>query len=577
MNAQKFDVIERVFHGAMKVPAAERATYVAEELADDPELQREVQRLVVAAGQGADFLETDLLAGPVEPQPRGDLVAGRMIGPYRLIRELGRGGMGIVYEAEQRLPHRRVALKVMDTIDAASSKLSGHEPRILGRLNHPAVASIYDADQTPDGRSYFVMELIDGERLDEFAEREQLTRRERLNLFCKVCDAIQHAHTKSVIHLDLKPSNILVTRGTEAHHPELQVKVVDFGVAAIAGSDTTMPARLGETGNVPGTLAYMSPEQRRGDIEAIDIRSDIYSLGVILFKLMTDELPYPVEGLSIPQAWRMLAEQPPRRPRSVDPSLPTDLETIIRTAISEEPARRYQSVAELAGDVRRYLTDMPITARQPSKFYEWTKFAQRNKGLVATLAAVLFGLITTIVGTTAGLVEAQSAQRELDSLARSMKQIAEGLASSASVESTSPVPDERMSLVRLRHAFEVPQRAAERRLIEGDAEGAEAEYALLIKLAQKTGVFPPGYWYVAELQGERGVCLTNMHRFSEAEEVLLHSYEELQSSYGADHPVTARALRRIIQLYLTWGKPAKVEEWTDRLPATPEPAAAPPS
>jgi len=572
MRKGRFEKIERVFHAALNMAPEARPAYVARQIPDDADLRREVEALLSAAQRGSSFLETSLLCGPAEtPAAASGALPERMIGPYRLIRELGRGGMGVVYEAEQSNPRRRVALKLVDAglgLDG-SAAMSGHEPRILGRLNHPAVATIYDADQTADGRSYFVMELIEGERLDEYAEREKLSRRERLSLFCKVCDAIQHAHTKSVIHLYLKPSNILVARPKDAPHEEPQVKVVDFGVAAITGSDTTYTARPGDTGGLQGTLAYMSPEQRRGEREALDVRSDVYSLGVILFKLMTGELPYPVEGLSIPETWRVFADEQPRRPRSIDASVPTDVETIIRTATAEEPARRYQSVAELVGDIRRFLTDQPITARQPSKFYEWTKFAQRNKGLVATLCAILLGLGTTVVGTSLGLIEARRAKAELDTLADSVKFIAEYLATAGPTEesgggaTSDPARHEKTSVVRLRNALEVQRQAAERNFIEGHVEAAEAEYARLVKVA--TRLFPPGYWYVEQLRGEQGECLTHLRQFADAEELLLASYEGLKATSGAEHPLTTEAMSRLIRLYDAWGRVGPANEWRNRL------------
>jgi serine/threonine protein kinase len=554
MNAEHFQRIERVFHAALKLESAARRELIAAEMPDDLALQKEVEDLVVAAEQGASFLETSLLAAPPRPRPTSSELP-RMIGPYRVIRELGRGGMGIVYEAEQSLPRRRVALKLVDSgpgSELASARLLGHEPRILGRLNHPSVATIYDADYTADGQSYFVMELIEGERLDRYVQKHNIPRRERLKLFCKVCDAIQYAHTKSVIHLDLKPSNILVLAPKDPKTQEPQIKVVDFGVAAITGSDTTHTTRPSDTGGVQGTLAYMSPEQRRGEQDLVDGRSDVYALGVILFKLMTDELPYPVEGLPIPEAWRILAEQPPRRPRSVDPSIPRDVETIIRTAAADEPARRYQSVAELAGDVRRYLTDLPITARQPSKFYEWAKFAKRNKGLVGTLAAVLVGLITTSVGTYAGLLRAREAEERARVEANARRELTELLMAG----------EETQSAVLRRFPLEVLRSAAQQMLNQGRVEEAEQEYARLVEISKR--VFQERNWYVAKLQGEWGECLIQLGRYAQAELPLLASYEGLKASYGQEHALTIEAINRLIRLYDVWGKPGQATEWRSR-------------
>ncbi len=552
MNTQDFQKIERVFHAALKLAPDERTPFVNAELPDEPALQHEVGELLAAAQRGSAFMETSLLDGPFEP-PDIDALVGREIGPYRLVRVLGRGGMGTVYEAEQKWPHRRVALKVIHGAPGADlARWSGHEPKILGRLNHPFVASIYDADRTEDGLSYFVMELIDGQRLDEYVQQYEVPRRERLLLYCKICEAIQHAHMKSVIHLDLKPSNILVIPPKDPTCQELQVKVVDFGVAAITGSDTTHTTRLGATGGMVGTLAYMSPEQRRGERETCDVRSDVYSLGVVLFKLMTGDLPYPIEGVPPHEAWRILAEQSPRRPRALDPSVPVDVETIIRTATAEEATRRYQSVSELAGDVRLYLTDRPITARRPSKLYEWSKFAQRNKGLVGVVLALLLGLTSTTIGTYAGLVRAREAEKHMREVADTNKKLTAEL-----------VGDDISSTVYRRNLLDILRAAAQQMIRDGRLEDAEAEYVRLVRTAKL--LLPRPNWYLANLYGEHGECLMKLGRYAQSELPLLTSYEDLQSLYGDEQSVTLDAIRRLVQLYQAWGKPGQAAEWAGRL------------
>lgn len=570
MSTDQLREIERVFHAARDLPVAQRNAYIHHELPNNPGLIEEVEALLAAAEQNTDFLEATLLEGDEPPGgATTSLQPGRMIGPYRLVRELGRGGMGVVYEAEQSMPRRRVALKVIHgglLGDGAGHWRLAHEPRILGRLNHPSIATIYDASQTLDGLSYFVMELIEGDRLDQFVKARAVPRRDRLKLFCKVCDAIQHAHAKSVIHLDLKPSNILVSGPEGAAVDELQVKVVDFGVAAITGTDTTVPTRVGATGGLPGTLAYMSPEQRRGQRDAIDVRSDVYALGVILFKLMTGELPYPVEGLPYADAWRLLTEELPRRPRALDPGVPPDVETIIRAATADEPARRYQSVAELAGDVRRYLADMPISARPPSKTYEWTKFAQRNKGLVGTLAALLLGLTATIIGTSLGLVRARAAEVLARDEARNAKLLAElvvtrfdlrGDADAERETGSGPPPT---PVIQLRSALEPKRTAAKNILAEGRVEEAALEYDGLVKISRL--LLPEPNWYVATLEGEYGRCLLALRRYEAAETQLLSSYKDFHTSLGDEHMLTSDAVKDLAKFYITSGHPEKAASWT---------------
>jgi hypothetical protein len=242
--------------------------------------------------------------------------------------------------------------------------------------------------------------------------------------------------------------------------------------------------------------------------------------------------------------------------------VPPDVETVIRAATAEEPARRYQSVAELAGDVQRYLADLPITARRPTKLYEWSKFARRNKGLVATLVAVLLGLVTTIVGTSIGLVEAREAGDEVREVNRMLMLLM--------------ADDDPNAVLRRRNALELWRTAAERRLIEGHVQEAQVEYAQLVRAAER--LLPPGYWYLADLKGQHAECLQQLGRFGEAEAEMLASYESLRADPGETHLKTIEAVRRLIRLYDAWGKPTKVAEWSARLPGSPAPGAvlAPP-
>ena len=567
--------VERVFHAARSMPADERQAFILRELPNNPGLVEEVEALLAAAEQDTDFLEATLLEGEQQPGDGASLQPGRMIGPYRLIRELGRGGMGVVYEAEQTLPRRRVALKVIHggmVGDGIGQRWLAHEPRVLGRLNHPSIATIYDASQTLDGLSYFVMELIEGDRLDTFVQARGLTRRERLSLFCKVCDAIQHAHAKSVIHLDLKPSNILVSGAPGTRVDDLVPKVVDFGVAAVTGTDTTMPTHIGATGGLPGTLAYMSPEQRRGQRDAIDVRSDVYALGVILFKLMTGELPYPVEGLPYAEAWRMLTEEAPRRPRALDASIPLDVETMIRAATAEEPARRYQSVAEFVGDVRRYLADLPIAARPPSKTYEWSKFAQRNKGLVGTLAALLLGLTATMIGTSIGLVQARDAEARARKEAGDTQFLADLVVLATEptlrrdVDSEREPGDEpqRTPVVQRRTALQAKRDAAKASLAEGRVAEAAEDYDRLVRISRL--LFPKPDWYVATLENEYSRCLIALHRYDQAETQLIASYKDFRTALGDDHTLTINAIKELAKFYITTGHSEKAGAWTALLP-----------
>jgi len=315
------------------------------------------------------------------------------IGPFKILRVIGAGGMGIVYLARQERPSRTVALKVIHTsvLTHGTLRRFEQEAEVLARLHHPGIAQIYQAGTyaTPQGElPYIAMELVEGERLDQHLARHPLPLRARLELTVKIADAIEHAHQKGVIHRDLKPGNILVTA-------EGQPKLLDFGVARLADDDTRTTTLRTDVGALLGTLTYMSPEQASGDPRALDRRADVYSLGVVLYELLTGRLPYAVDRSALPEAVRVIREEEPTKLSTHDRSLRGDVETIVQKALEKDPTRRYPSAQALADDVRRFLADEPIHARPPSAWYQLSKFARRNQLLVGALASVL---VTLLVG-----------------------------------------------------------------------------------------------------------------------------------------------------------------------------------
>ncbi|HEY2665037.1 MAG TPA: serine/threonine-protein kinase, partial [Candidatus Binataceae bacterium] len=328
------------------------------------------------------------------------------IGQYRIIRLLGEGGMGVVYEAEQESPRRAVALKIIKPGFAGPElrRRFEYESWALGRLHHPGIAQIYEAGTADTGlgpQPYFAMEFIHGRSLRDYAEAEHLNLRQRLDLMLKIFDAVHHAHQQGLIHRDLKPGNILVD---DAGQP----RILDFGVARTTGINA--PA-AGETdlGQLVGTLAYMSPEQTLGDPLEIDVRSDVYSLGLVLYELLAGRPPYRV-GKALDEAVQTIREGEPAPLSSVDRMYRGDVETIVAKALEKEKDRRYGSAAELAADIRRYLEDEPIVARPPSATYQLQKFARRHSALVAGIAAVFVVLTGGIMASMWQAASATSAR-----------------------------------------------------------------------------------------------------------------------------------------------------------------------
>ena len=384
-----------------------------------------------------------LICGPTRSMPGIDqgrtspLRIPERIGSYRIIRILGQGGMGVVYEAEQDRPHRRVALKVIlrgCALDEHNVRQFQREVQALALLKHPGIANIYDAGRTAEGEDYFAMELVAGVPFSSFIENQfsglpanHADLRFRLSIFRKICSAIAYAHQRGVIHRDLKPSNIMIIEdagdsGITDESLQAEIKILDFGLARIINESEATATRLTESGQLKGTLPYMSPEQFRGISEEIDVRSDVYALGVILYQLLTGRLPYDILRVSITEAVRVICEDSPMpmgktmaagrtASKARSGRIDRDLETIVRHALEKSPARRYQSAAALSEDVERYLTDQPIIARPPSTAYQLGKMIVRHKTAFASALTIVLLLVGFSIVT---LIQSRRIARERD-------------------------------------------------------------------------------------------------------------------------------------------------------------------
>ncbi len=396
------DRIEEIFHQVLALPVSQRSSFLDREC--DEAIRSEVEALVAAHEDASQMLpsrgdgKASAILGRWKRECQADDVLLPSIHGFRILREIGHGGMGVVYEAEQGTPSRRVALKVM-RYPFPSEELRRRfeqEVEILGRLLHPGIAQIYAAGTEGAGVTsvpWFAMELVQGQQILDYVRAHQLDTQARLELFLAVCDAIHHAHQKGIIHRDLKPGNILVDASGQA-------KVLDFGIARTTDSDLQLTTLQSRAGQLIGTVPYMSPEQTLGSSVELDIRSDIYSLGVNLFELLTGSLPYSLEDRMVHEAVEIIRERSPRPLSSFNRVLSGDLETISRKALEKDRDRRYGSAVELAADIRRYQNHEPILARPPSKLYVLSKLAKRHRafvvGALALLVVLLVGLFSTL-------------------------------------------------------------------------------------------------------------------------------------------------------------------------------------
>lgn len=586
LSGDKFSRAEEVFQAVAALSVPDRASALAAQCAGDEELRAFVEGLLRSDADGTkSFLETPALRVDSSSATQADELP-RRIGRYEIIQKIGEGGMGVVYEARQENPGRTVALKVIAPGLGSRQVLRRFqlEAEILGHLQHPGIAHVYEAGvsevQTASGltisQPYLAMELIRGRPLLEHVNACHLGTRERIEMLARIADAVHHAHQRGVIHRDLKPANILVeaaetqagqvsksgeTSSGTRNEAIGQPKILDFGVARATDSDIHAVTLQTDVGQLIGTVPYMSPEQVAGDPSQLDMRSDVYALGVILYELLAGRLPLEVRNRAIPDAVRIIREEEPSRLSSINTTFRGDIETIVQRAMEKDRDRRYQSAAELAGDLRRFLRDEPIIARRASAAYQFQKFAKRNKAMVAGSAATLVALVLGVIGM-AWFAVRESSQRRL--------------AEASLIEARKAQDAENLERQRAERRFQEVQSLArtvlfdiydEVQALPGATKAREQivrtgiEY--LDKLAGEAGDdvkllqgLAEGYSRLAAVQGMASLSnLGDTKGSLESQEKSLRIIEKLcalqpddgetMSSLGAAHELVSMALRRV--------------------------------
>jgi eukaryotic-like serine/threonine-protein kinase len=555
--------------------ADELMRYLEQACGSDAGLRARVEELLRAHQDAGAFLG----GGENQEATRDQAIAegpGTMIGPYKLLEQIGEGGFGLVFMALQQQPVRRkVALKIlkpgMDTRQVIARFEA--ERQALALMDHPNIARVLDAGTTESGRPYFVMELVRGVPITEYCDRHHVTPRERLELFVPVCQAVQHAHQKGIIHRDMKPSNVMVCIYDGKPVP----KVIDFGVAKATGPKLTERTLCTEFGAIVGTLEYMSPEQAILDQLDVDTRSDIYSLGVLLYELLTGTTPLErqrMKQLAIIELLRLVREEGAPRPSarlSTTQSLPSiaanrgtepkrlsgllrgDLDWIVMKALEKDRARRYDTASAFAADVQHFLHGEPVLAGPPGACYRVKKFVQRNRGPVLAASLVLLALVAGVIGTICGLIradharQAEAGQRALaeanEQKALEQKRIAEAVRNFLQQDLLRQAEPKELG------GFETTENPTLRELL--DRAAAE------LMPGKIDAKFPGQQEVQASILKTVGATYWGIGEFPKAVELLTRSSDTYRHALGADHPDTLTTLGNLAGAYHSAGKTAE--------------------
>jgi serine/threonine protein kinase/tetratricopeptide (TPR) repeat protein len=592
-----------LFTEAVQMPTGERAAYLERACANDSALLRRVEGLLRAHENVGDFLEKSPDgAAMVSKQgtASGEKPSNR-IGRYKLLQEIGEGGCGVVFMAEQEEPvRRRVALKVVKPGMDTKSVIARFEAerQALALMDHSNIAKVFDAGATESGRPYFVMELVRGIKITDYCDQESLTTAARLELFTQVCHAVQHAHQKGIIHRDIKPSNILVTTTTEG---KPLPKVIDFGIAkATTGQRLTDKTLFTAFEMLIGTPAYMSPEQAALTSVDVDTRTDIYSLGVLLYELLTSTTPFDTRELlkaGLDEVRRVIRNEEPIRPstrlstmmaadltsvskhrHSEPPNLIRevrgDLDWIVMKALEKDRTRRYETANGLALDVERFLANEPISARPPSTLYKFQKTALRNKLLFGGIGVIAILLVASLAAVTASLGRERQARRQAETEEARSRQVTQFL--KAMLQGVGPSVARGRDTVMLR---EILDRTAERIGSEignqptveaelrsligrlyleiGNYDGAEKMHRAALTLYRKR--FGPESPEAAASLNDLGVALWKEWKQPEAEAAHREALAIRRRLYGNEHADVATSLNNLADVYRHYQRPTQAE------------------